>query len=178
LLLLPPHQPCPAGGRAVLDTMEKALALSADKMEPSRAGLFRMGNVSSTSVWYVLAYIESFRGVKAGDRVWQLGFGSGFKVNSAVWVANKRIQVCVVGWAALAAVVSNTARTRFHASKQAYLTHCRFIILLQHLHPAWEGFDISKMHEVYDQLEVEKQQYLAAKARSTSTGGGSTVSFQ
>jgi predicted naringenin-chalcone synthase len=31
--------------------MEKALALSADKMEPSRAGLFRFGNVSSTSVW-------------------------------------------------------------------------------------------------------------------------------
>jgi hypothetical protein len=42
---------------------------------------------------YVLAYIESFRGVRAGQKVWQLGFGSGFKVNSAVWVANKRIQV-------------------------------------------------------------------------------------
>lgn len=42
---------------------------------------------------YVLAYIESFRGVRAGERVWQLGFGSGFKVNSAVWVANKRNKV-------------------------------------------------------------------------------------
>lgn len=41
----------------------------------------------------MLAYVESFRGVKAGERVWQLGFGSGFKVNSAVWVAKKRIQV-------------------------------------------------------------------------------------
>jgi 3-ketoacyl-CoA synthase len=40
-----------AGGRAVLDTMEKALGLSQEKMEPSRAGLFRFGNVSSTSVW-------------------------------------------------------------------------------------------------------------------------------
>jgi predicted naringenin-chalcone synthase len=40
-----------AGGRAVLDTMEKALNLSQEKMEPSRAGLFRFGNVSSTSVW-------------------------------------------------------------------------------------------------------------------------------
>jgi predicted naringenin-chalcone synthase len=42
---------CVAGGRAVLDTMEKALSLSQEKMEPSRAGLFRFGNVSSTSVW-------------------------------------------------------------------------------------------------------------------------------
>jgi 3-ketoacyl-CoA synthase len=42
---------------------------------------------------YVLAFIESFRGVRAGERVWQLGFGSGFKVNSAVWVANKKNKV-------------------------------------------------------------------------------------
>jgi 3-ketoacyl-CoA synthase len=41
----------------------------------------------------VLAYIESYKGVKAGDRVWQLGFGSGFKVNSAVWVAKRRNNV-------------------------------------------------------------------------------------
>jgi predicted naringenin-chalcone synthase len=42
-----------AGGRAVLDTMEKQLALSAELMEPSRAGLYRFGNVSSTSIWCV-----------------------------------------------------------------------------------------------------------------------------
>lgn len=41
----------------------------------------------------MLAYIESFRGVARGEKVWQLGFGSGFKVNSAVWVANKRNKV-------------------------------------------------------------------------------------
>jgi 3-ketoacyl-CoA synthase len=34
------------GGRAVLDTMEKALSLSPRYMEPSRAGLYRFGNVS------------------------------------------------------------------------------------------------------------------------------------
>lgn len=49
----------------------------------------RYGNVSSSSIWYVLAYIETFRGVTTGDRVWQLGFGSGFKCNSAVWKANR-----------------------------------------------------------------------------------------
>ncbi len=83
----------PAGGRAVLDTMERQLGLSQELMEPSRAGLYRFGNVSSTSIWYVLAYTESFRGVRRGERVWQLGFGSGFKVNSAVWVANRRNKV-------------------------------------------------------------------------------------
>lgn len=52
----------------------------------------RYGNVSSSSIWYVLAYIETFRGVGSGDRVWQLGFGSGFKCNSAVWKANRWVQ--------------------------------------------------------------------------------------
>jgi 3-ketoacyl-CoA synthase len=38
----------------------------------------------------VLSFIETYRGLKRGDKVWQVGFGSGFKCNSAVWVANKR----------------------------------------------------------------------------------------
>jgi 3-ketoacyl-CoA synthase len=38
---------------------------------------------------YVLAYIEHFRGITRGDKVLQLAFGSGFKCNSAVWVANR-----------------------------------------------------------------------------------------
>lgn len=41
-------------------------------MEPSRAALYRYGNVSSSSIWYVLSFIEHFRGVKAGDRVLQV----------------------------------------------------------------------------------------------------------
>ena len=39
----------------------------------------------------MLAYIETKQGVKRGERVWQLGFGSGFKVNSAVWRARRSI---------------------------------------------------------------------------------------
>ena len=46
---------------------------------------------------YVLTYIETKRGVRRGDRVWQLAFGSGFKVNSAVWRARR---TCSQGHAA------------------------------------------------------------------------------
>lgn len=76
-----------SGGRAVIDGMQQHLKLSDKSTEPSRAGLYRWGNVSSASVWYVLSYIETFKSVSKGDRVWQLSFGSGFKCNSAVWVA-------------------------------------------------------------------------------------------
>jgi 3-Oxoacyl-[acyl-carrier-protein (ACP)] synthase III C terminal len=62
-------------------------------VEPTRATLYRYGNVSSSSIWYVLASIESRQGVARGDTVWQLGFGSGFKCNSAVWRSLRRIKV-------------------------------------------------------------------------------------
>ncbi|KAF8057930.1 KCS5 [Scenedesmus sp. PABB004] len=77
------------GGRGVIDAIQSELGLSDDYVEPSRAALYRYGNVSSSSCWYVLSFIESFRGVKKGDRVLQLAFGSGFKVNSVVWIANR-----------------------------------------------------------------------------------------
>ena len=35
----------------------------------------------------MLANIETKRGVRKGERVWQIAFGSGFKCNSAVWRA-------------------------------------------------------------------------------------------
>ena len=48
---------------------------------------------------YVLACIESTRGVKRGDRVWQMGFGSGFKCNSAVWRALRSNTAVHSAWA-------------------------------------------------------------------------------
>eukprot|EP00798_Chlamydomonas_sp_ICE-L_P027100 gene27102-2324_t len=77
------------GGRAVIDEIERQLKLTSSMVEPSRATLFRYGNTSSSSIWYVLSYIESQSGVKRGDRIWQMGFGSGFKCNSAVWKSLK-----------------------------------------------------------------------------------------
>ncbi|XP_021895183.1 3-ketoacyl-CoA synthase 11 isoform X2 [Carica papaya] len=80
-----------AGGRAVLDELEKNLQLSDWHMEPSRMTLYRFGNTSSSSLWYELAYAEAKGRMKRGDRIWQIAFGSGFKCNSAVWKAVRTI---------------------------------------------------------------------------------------
>lgn len=81
-----------AGGRAVLDEVERNLSLHAWHLEPSRMALYRFGNTSSSSIWYELAYTEAKGRVRRGDRVWQIAFGSGFKCNSAVWRALRTIR--------------------------------------------------------------------------------------
>ena len=80
-----------AGGRAVLDELEKNLQLSDWHMEPSRMTLYRFGNTSSSSLWYELAYTEAKGRMKKGDRIWQIAFGSGFKCNSAIWKALRTV---------------------------------------------------------------------------------------
>ena len=47
---------------------------------------------------YVLACIETKQGVKRGDRVWQIAFGSGFKCNSAVWRAMRNVNTRHEAW--------------------------------------------------------------------------------
>nr|GMD47754.1 3-ketoacyl-CoA synthase 10-like [Ipomoea batatas] len=76
-----------AGSKMLLDELKRNLRLSEQNLEASRATLHRFGNTSSSSIWYELAYLEAKKRVKPGNRIWQLALGSGFKCNSAVWVA-------------------------------------------------------------------------------------------
>jgi 3-ketoacyl-CoA synthase len=86
-----------AGGRGVLDELEKSLKLTAWHMEPSRKTLYRFGNTSSSSLWYELGYCEAKGRIKKRDRVWQIAFGSGFKCNSAVWKALRTVDCAADG---------------------------------------------------------------------------------
>jgi len=78
-----------AGGRAVIDGIEKNMKLELYHTEPSRMALLNYGNTSSSSIWYELEYIQEHQKshpLKKGDRVMQVAFGSGFKCTSGVWL--------------------------------------------------------------------------------------------
>ncbi|KAK1389338.1 3-ketoacyl-CoA synthase [Heracleum sosnowskyi] len=81
-----------AGGRAVIDELEKNLQLLPIHVEASRMALHRFGNTSASSIWYELAYTETKGRMRKGHRVWQIAFGSGFKCNSAVWQALRNVK--------------------------------------------------------------------------------------
>lgn len=78
-----------AGGRAVIDGIEKNMKLEKYHTEPSRMALLNYGNTSSSSIWYELEYImeeQKNNPLRKGDRVLQVAFGSGFKCTSGVWL--------------------------------------------------------------------------------------------
>ncbi|CAK9135199.1 unnamed protein product [Ilex paraguariensis] len=79
------HFCLPTSGRPVIREIGKGLNLEEREMEPALMTLHRFGNQSSSSLWYELAYMEAKEKVKKGDKVWQLGMGSGPKCNSLVW---------------------------------------------------------------------------------------------
>jgi 3-ketoacyl-CoA synthase len=109
-----------AGGRGVIDGLAKQLALPAHKAAPSYNSLFWYGNTSSASLWYALGYVEAVQGVRAGEVVWQVGFGSGFKCNSAVWRALRPIHDTEhSAWTHMADESNATAVERHQAAEEA-----------------------------------------------------------
>lgn len=78
-----------AGGRAVIDGIEKNMKLEQFHTEPSRMTLLNFGNTSSSSIWYELEYIQdqqTTNPLRKGHRIMQVAFGSGFKCTSGVWL--------------------------------------------------------------------------------------------
>jgi 3-ketoacyl-CoA synthase len=75
-----------AGGRSVIDTVEKNLKLTKEHAAPSRHALYTYGNTSSSSIWYEMDYVRKQANLRRGQRVLQVAFGSGFKCNSCVWL--------------------------------------------------------------------------------------------
>lgn len=78
-----------AGGRAVIEGVQKNLRLQEHHIAPSMQTLYDWGNTSSSSIWYEAEWVERLGGLKRGHRVLQIAFGSGFKCNSAVWLCLK-----------------------------------------------------------------------------------------
>ncbi|EER98791.1 hypothetical protein BDA96_02G189600 [Sorghum bicolor] len=76
-----------SGGKAVIDSVARLMGFGPYVVEPARSTLHRFGNTSSSLVFYELAYFEAKRRVRAGDRLWMLAFGTGFKACSNVWRA-------------------------------------------------------------------------------------------
>uniref|UniRef100_A0ACD5VCV0 Uncharacterized protein n=1 Tax=Avena sativa TaxID=4498 RepID=A0ACD5VCV0_AVESA len=87
-----------AGGRAVVDGVQHSLGLSDEQAEPSWMTLRRFGNTLSSSVWYELAYVDAKGGIKKGEQVWMIGFGSGYKCISAVWKCIEPTQYADMAW--------------------------------------------------------------------------------
>ncbi|KAI8470967.1 MAG: FAE1/Type III polyketide synthase-like protein-domain-containing protein [Monoraphidium minutum] len=87
-----------AGGYAVLKGIQKGMNLPMEMMLPSFASLRDMGNTSSSTTWYSMAYMERFGMVKQGQRVMQVGAGGGMKGGVNVWRALRDTQDLHRAW--------------------------------------------------------------------------------
>ncbi|CAN6480333.1 unnamed protein product [Victoria cruziana] len=87
------HFCIPPSGKGLIKEIGKSLKLRPQDVEPALMTLHRFGNQSAAALWYELAYIEAKGRVKAGDKVWQVGMGTGPKANSVLWRSLRCINV-------------------------------------------------------------------------------------
>jgi predicted naringenin-chalcone synthase len=78
------HWAMHAGGRHVLDAIERALALPEDALEAARCVLRSMGNMSSPTVLFVLDEEQRRRPPRTGERTIVSAFGAGFAAHAAL----------------------------------------------------------------------------------------------
>jgi 3-ketoacyl-CoA synthase len=79
-----------AGGYAVLKGIQKGMNLPMEMMLPSFASLRDMGNTSSSTTWYSMAYMERFGMVTKGQRVMQVGGRRWARVRGAPLAPRRR----------------------------------------------------------------------------------------
>jgi predicted naringenin-chalcone synthase len=72
------------GGRAILDSMQKGLELPDESMIPSRKVLKNYGNMSSTSILFVLKEIMESNNIKKGEYCCAVAFGPGLTMEVAL----------------------------------------------------------------------------------------------
>ncbi|CAH1438930.1 unnamed protein product [Lactuca virosa] len=85
------HYCLPTSGKAIAVGIGREMKLKEEEMEVALMTLHRFGNQSSSSLWYELAYMEAKERVKEGERVLQLGIGTGPKCTSLIWECNRLI---------------------------------------------------------------------------------------
>ncbi|KAG2441030.1 hypothetical protein HXX76_003883 [Chlamydomonas incerta] len=112
-----------AGGARVLADLGSALQLDASRLAPSQNTLWDYGNVSSSTTWYALTHVETVGGVRRGERVLQVGVGSGIKCGVNVWKALRDIHEVHDAWAHRAAAAAAAAAPPPAAAAAATATY-------------------------------------------------------
>lgn len=80
-----------AGGYVVVKAIQESMRLPSEKVMPSMASLMDFGNTSVSLTWYAWAYCEAVQHVTRGQRVLQMGVGSGVKGAVVTWEALRDI---------------------------------------------------------------------------------------
>lgn len=73
------------GGRAILDKIEKSLALSAEKLSASRAVLADYGNMSSATILFVLKKLLDGPSTLSREQTMAMAFGPGLTIESGLF---------------------------------------------------------------------------------------------